>query len=194
MIRKAIIASLTLAAIGSACLWAWMSSRKDNIVFRLFDLPTLNLAVSHIGTRLVVTRVVKKFEFPDPVFGRSVVQYDLQDERGAVHEMDVTPAQPLVMPMDAFFHRLDLLGLVPGQGWAIYAYVDSPSGGLQSVIVSFWPFIPFFAFYPLFTLVRGPVRRWRRKRRGRCVKCGYNLTGNESGLCPGDTLRCRDPL
>lgn len=30
----------------------------------------------------------------------------------------------------------------------------------------------------------GPVRRWRRKRRGLCEHCGYNLTGNESGVCP----------
>jgi hypothetical protein len=26
-------------------------------------------------------------------------------------------------------------------------------------------------------------RRWRR-RRGRCEQCGYDLTGNKSGVCP----------
>ncbi len=30
----------------------------------------------------------------------------------------------------------------------------------------------------------GPARRWRRKRRGLCAPCGYNLAGNESGVCP----------
>ena len=29
-----------------------------------------------------------------------------------------------------------------------------------------------------------PMRRWRRKRQGLCLDCGYNLTGNESGTCP----------
>jgi len=29
-----------------------------------------------------------------------------------------------------------------------------------------------------------PKRRWRRRRAGRCIYCGYNLTGNLSGVCP----------
>lgn len=37
------------------------------------------------------------------------------------------------------------------------------------------------AAVPLF---RGPVRRWYRARRGRCIGCGYDLTGNVSGVCP----------
>lgn len=36
------------------------------------------------------------------------------------------------------------------------------------------------AAVPLF---RGPVRRWHRARRGLCVRCGYDLTGNISGVC-----------
>ncbi len=37
----------------------------------------------------------------------------------------------------------------------------------------------------------GPTKRWRRKRRGCCVDCGYNLSGNRSGRCPecGMSLR-----
>ncbi len=37
------------------------------------------------------------------------------------------------------------------------------------------------------TLVSGhheDVRRWRRRKRNLCVLCGYNLTGNTSGVCP----------
>lgn len=26
--------------------------------------------------------------------------------------------------------------------------------------------------------------RWQRARRGRCARCGYDMTGNESGTCP----------
>lgn len=33
-------------------------------------------------------------------------------------------------------------------------------------------------------IVRGPVLRWWRMRRGRCLYCGYDLTGNRSGRCP----------
>jgi hypothetical protein len=37
--------------------------------------------------------------------------------------------------------------------------------------------------YPAMALVRGPLRRFRRRRRGLCGKCGYNLTGNVTGVC-----------
>jgi hypothetical protein len=35
----------------------------------------------------------------------------------------------------------------------------------------------------LFTLVK-LCREWRRKPPGLCEKCGYDLTGNVSGVCP----------
>lgn len=38
--------------------------------------------------------------------------------------------------------------------------------------------------YPIIAFCRGPARRWRRLRKGLCVTCGYDLTGNESGICP----------
>lgn len=41
-----------------------------------------------------------------------------------------------------------------------------------------------FATYPTIALHRGPLRRWRRRRQGLCFNCGYNLAGNESGICP----------
>lgn len=46
--------------------------------------------------------------------------------------------------------------------------------------------IPFiiFATYPTITFIRGPLRRYRRRNRGLCLMCGYNLTGNTSGRCP----------
>lgn len=40
------------------------------------------------------------------------------------------------------------------------------------------------ATYPATAFIRGPLRRYRRRKRGLCVNCGYNLTGNVSGICP----------
>ena len=45
------------------------------------------------------------------------------------------------------------------------------------------PFIAFL-FVPAATVVTTRLIRHMRKRRGLCVKCAYNLTGNESGTCP----------
>ena len=54
-----------------------------------------------------------------------------------------------------------------------------------------WGLSLLFATYPTIAFIRGPLRRWRRRRRNLCVECGYNLTGNESGVCPecGVTLQ-----
>jgi len=46
-------------------------------------------------------------------------------------------------------------------------------------------FVLFIAwFYPITSFVRGPLRRLRRRRRGLCVQCGYNLTGAPRPRCP----------
>ncbi|MCH7727176.1 MAG: hypothetical protein IH991_11960 [Planctomycetes bacterium] len=57
-------------------------------------------------------------------------------------------------------------------------------GGMVRTIVPLWIPTIAFAFYPTVAFIRGPLRRWRRRRKGLCAKCGYNLTGNESGSCP----------
>ena len=46
--------------------------------------------------------------------------------------------------------------------------------------------LPFalFALAPATYFAAGVLRRWRRRQRGECVACGYNLTGNVSGVCP----------
>ena len=38
--------------------------------------------------------------------------------------------------------------------------------------------------YPAVAFIRGPVRRYQRRRLGLCLKCGYNLEGTVSGVCP----------
>lgn len=55
-------------------------------------------------------------------------------------------------------------------------------------------FVPaiLFAAYPTFGLVRCPLGRWRRKREGLCVKCGYDHTGIETGVCSDCSARCVD--
>ncbi len=40
------------------------------------------------------------------------------------------------------------------------------------------------AAYPVTALAVRPFRRWWRRRRGRCVRCGYNLTGLPEPRCP----------
>ncbi|RJP34852.1 MAG: hypothetical protein C4547_10250 [Phycisphaerales bacterium] len=48
---------------------------------------------------------------------------------------------------------------------------------------SLWP-AALATLIPIIALIRGPLRRVLRRRRGRCGHCGYDLTGNTTGTCP----------
>lgn len=50
-----------------------------------------------------------------------------------------------------------------------------------------WLAIVIFMLLPIFMIGQSAMSRLRRRlraSRGRCYKCGYNLTGNASGFCP----------
>jgi len=51
------------------------------------------------------------------------------------------------------------------------------------VSIRLWPLVGLLAAYPAITLIRGRFRS-RPSPKSLCVKCGYNLTGNVSGVCP----------
>jgi len=53
-----------------------------------------------------------------------------------------------------------------------------------------WAPVLLFVIYPTIAFVRSPVRRRRRRKKGLCLKCGYDLTGNVTGICP----ECGNPL
>jgi len=46
-----------------------------------------------------------------------------------------------------------------------------------------WLLFILFSIYPTIAFISGPLRRYRRRRKGLCIHCGYNLTGNTTGVC-----------
>lgn len=67
----------------------------------------------------------------------------------------------------------------------IIAFSGTLCGRVFTADIKFHPLlpVPFLAAYPaLYFLIAG-LRRFRR-RPGHCLKCDYDLTGNESGVCP----------
>lgn len=52
-----------------------------------------------------------------------------------------------------------------------------------SISGSPWVIVLFLSAWPLIAFLRGPIRRWRRRRRNLCIHCGYNLTGNTTDVC-----------
>jgi hypothetical protein len=53
----------------------------------------------------------------------------------------------------------------------------------QLIEIPMWQPIILFMAYPTVAFIQGPFRRIRRRRKGLCQKCGYNLTGNVTGVC-----------
>lgn len=47
-----------------------------------------------------------------------------------------------------------------------------------AAVLATYPAVAFIGF------ICGTIRRCRRRRMGLCIKCGYDLTGNVSGVCP----------
>lgn len=52
------------------------------------------------------------------------------------------------------------------------------------ITLPLWFPLLLFAAYPTSAFIRGPLRSRARRQRNQCILCGYNLTGNVSGVCP----------
>ncbi len=89
---------------------------------------------------------------------------------------------------EAWFHAICVGTLYLDKGKIVnFASMDDvfPSHVfLRALVVPRGFFFVLFAAYPTIVFIRGPLRRRCRRKRGLCGGCGYDLTGNESGVCP----------
>jgi hypothetical protein len=79
--------------------------------------------------------------------------------------------------------------------WSFGAYSYDKRGFLHSGLsFPLWGLLALLAVYPIVAFSRGPLRRRRRRGRGLCIRCGYDLKGNVSGVCPecGETIHKDD--
>ena len=91
----------------------------------------------------------------------------------------------MVAAISAFLLSLaSVLRLLSGNAVsALERWLGSERGatfvGLVTLVI-----VPASAALAIHGLIAGPLRRSHRRRLGLCVKCGYDLTGNVSGVCP----------
>lgn len=159
MIRKTIIVVLTLAAFGAAGVW--LAS---------------------------CTIVGQGFEQYEGVHG---VSQTFRYGGGSVGwgASDATGRSALSLILCTRLDSSDVVqeGLVDFAGFGWSRLVMPYQGGRvlnRSLLMPAWAPVVLFAAYPTIAFIRGPLRRWRRRRTGRCIRCGYDLTGNASGRCP----------
>lgn len=166
MIRKAVIVVLTLGAVGTAvlCAESYRKLRGHNFVYLGLDYEggyTWHWTLEN---------------------GQLQVQYGYRVPRDSVE----TPS----------WSSFSLFGLRFAYQIQLRDYGDWFEGGGRPlpasrrcgtrhvhVEVPLWHPLVVFAAYPILAFIRGPARRYRRRKRGLCIKCGYNLTGNVSGVC-----------
>ena len=72
---------------------------------------------------------------------------------------------------------------VPGRRRRGLAFRGGVVFGSEHFSVPHWLLILLFSLAPAWVLHRG-YRQYRREAAKCCLKCGYNLTGNTSGVCP----------
>ncbi len=55
---------------------------------------------------------------------------------------------------------------------------------VSAFAIPHWLLCGAFLIYPLLAFIRGPLRRYRRRRRGLCRECAYDLRGTTEPRCP----------
>lgn len=66
-------------------------------------------------------------------------------------------------------------GLFAWENWA---------GRVKMLAIPLWFPAFLFGILPAGSVISSLLGRLRRHRCGLCMKCGYNLTGNTTGVCP----------
>lgn len=164
MIRKVVTVGLTTGAVVSAVLWVGTSRRPIRRSWPMREpMPQVILALANGSASLMFLST------DDSAALSRGVLFALGPLRYERYSSDFVPA----FPRD------------PQQTSQIVASRD-PSRNLTTTTLVFPLWAPFVACiaYPAVAFMRGPVRRWRRRRKGLCINCGYDLTGNVSGVCP----------
>ncbi len=166
MIRKAIIGVLTLGAVSVTVMSVMIYGTPiRNEEFWLGDRDVVLFRCDAGHAKLIWLRVEQG--------GRSLNIKRHGSEADTV--VQISPNRLLIL--DRIEHRY-----VPRVRWRTKLTTRPPSR-LTQIRVWAWLLVAAFASYPTIAFIRGPLRRWRRRRKGLCIRCGYNLEGNVSGVC-----------
>ena len=200
MIRKTIVLVLTLVAVGTVILW--IASHGDDL--RL-ETEAFDVAYQRLANARVATGEMKA--------NRPADLYAMLNRLGTT-EKSITEFQTLgwedrlASPIAGthLFLRdgivvLDHLDYRPPPGWSpqgvrpmrvqrfekrpfLFAWFHAPYAYRVTIEFPIWPLCVLVCVYPVLAFIRGPLRRYRRRKRGRCVRCGYDLWGLTEPRCP----------
>lgn len=172
MIRKAIIVVLMLAALGTGVVWATS----------YFECP--GVWGTSIGEDVGILVDDGAWEINFALFAEWNCTKEINVRHGRIWCFYTACLESGAIPQSLRFSR----GFTNGRTHFHLLVSGNEIGVLFDLPL--FPFILLFAAYPTIALIRGPLRRRRRRKRGLCLSCGYDLTGNKSGVCP----ECGKPI
>lgn len=148
------------------CLFFWNARGEWSAETRAgyLSIETSNIHGGDVGACRLVTAGVAPVAFARQMMRTRAVR----SFAGFVYGRDIRPGSGVGLMPD-----LERRGL------------KTPTGTLTR---EFWYVPMWFVFIvvatPTYLLLRPRYTLWRRRRRGLCLGCGYDLTGNVSGVCP----------
>ena len=153
MIRKAIIVGMTLGAVGSMALHFFSFYRPI-----IYDRGWVAVYLHPLTLNIILYE--GRVQPPD------AIRWWLTEPG-----LQAQPSSPLhpIIPVNRSPRYF--------QFWRRFA------GNTTCISVPLLGLAILFSSYPTIAFIRGPLRRWRRKKKGLCLKCGYDLTGNVTGVC-----------
>lgn len=170
MIRKFIIGVLSLAAIWLTVMWIATFIWPADYSF-LNSVMKLNFQNGQRQMQI------------------GIVIWDLNDfrlRRFTWMLLEKPNLDPGAQPRRA--HRFGFLSFHYSANHAVPSNPNSPRLHIVALPASTIVFAAWL--YPMIFLVRRPLRKLYRQRRGLCLQCGYNLTGAPNPRCP----ECGTPI
>ncbi|UCC32453.1 MAG: hypothetical protein JSU86_09260 [Phycisphaerales bacterium] len=171
MIRKAIIVLLTLGAVGAIAAW----------------VVSYTVRAEHPDQVAVAYSYGYDYWFVEPTDPSAEGWLRVAVSRGTLH-LNRWNYKASRAPSS---QRWRLLGFAFKTG--VYRGRQPPYS-FWLLEIPLWCPIVLFTTYPALAFIRGPLRRRWRHHKGLCLKCGYNLTGNVSGVCPECGTEMENPL
>lgn len=169
MIRKAIIVVLTLGAVSVTAMSVMSySSQIQYEKVWLTDKDHYFLFRCNAGQVKLFWIEMEK--------GRSLSLIDFSDNNDEVPVLKINPNRLLIL--DRIVPRY-----LPRVRWRTQLSVQPFSCRKTQIQIWAWLVVAAFAAYPMLAFAWARLRRWRRRRKGLCLKCGYDLTGNETSVC-----------
>ena len=191
MIRKAIIVVLTLAAVAAAALNLRSYSNTIRREFRLTSKIVFFVHFSYGVSRLFWWNCEEDFVIEVRPRVSTSQGVSVRNDGDLIRPRTLSWCEyPGIVVATAETMRKTGMSSYQIVSRTIRPYRFPPFGaGNPSLYWGYirtptWTVSTIFAAYPMLAFFRGPLRRYRRRRHGLCIRCAYNLEGNVSGVCP----------